>query len=441
MLTTHFSSVNHDRVVECLTEGLPKDAKVFLWVSAWRKGPSWNHAKIIAVDGKYLETGGHNLWEYHYLQGNPVHDLSVEMTGDVAIDGHFFANDQWQYIKRKRKALFYGVTEVWPRSIVLPWTVRVSLAWWPPRKRVSFPPQYTRHLVPRREEPERGHPIISLGRYGMLQLTHRPSDDAFLAMLGASKTVIRMALQDLGPFCIPYTKITLPGCVWPEDYFSVLGKAMYDRNVVVEIALSNPRSIPGELSPLDAIYGNGWTCVDVAAEMINRIKAIYPDATDEELRKLLKENLRLCYIREACGKTWKNGKTMGMHAKHFIIDDVLMYIGSQNLYVCDLAEWGVAIDDEAETKRIMDEYWNPLWKASYTGEDCDAEEVMQSLEVDRTGENPEAKKAAKETELAMENIAKQQALKSGAGQGQFYGVSRRARKKKTPDLATSMLRH
>ena len=50
-----------------------------------------------------------------------------------------------------------------------------------------------------------------------------------------------------------------------------------------------------------------------------------------------------------------------MHGKHFIIDDVALYIGSQNLYVCDLAEWGVVIDDEETTKRIMDEYWYVLF--------------------------------------------------------------------------------
>jgi len=36
---------------------------------------SWNHAKIVAVDGKYLWTGGHNFWTAHYLTTKPVNDL------------------------------------------------------------------------------------------------------------------------------------------------------------------------------------------------------------------------------------------------------------------------------------------------------------------------------------------------------------------------------
>ena len=62
--------VNCTRVIDELTADLPADAcnKIDLWVGSWRKGVSWNHAKIIAVDGKYLWTGGHNCWDRHYLK-------------------------------------------------------------------------------------------------------------------------------------------------------------------------------------------------------------------------------------------------------------------------------------------------------------------------------------------------------------------------------------
>ena len=57
--------VNCTVVIRELTKHLPTNHQLQLWVGAWRKGTSWNHAKIIAVDGKYLHTGGHNLWDYH----------------------------------------------------------------------------------------------------------------------------------------------------------------------------------------------------------------------------------------------------------------------------------------------------------------------------------------------------------------------------------------
>ena len=62
--------VNCTKVIAEMTKDLPHDAdkKITLWIGSWRKGVSWNHAKIIAVDGKYLWTGGHNVWDRHYLK-------------------------------------------------------------------------------------------------------------------------------------------------------------------------------------------------------------------------------------------------------------------------------------------------------------------------------------------------------------------------------------
>jgi hypothetical protein len=49
--------VNCNVVIKRLTEHLPLNPNIRLWVGAWCKNLSWNHAKIIAVDGLYLLTG------------------------------------------------------------------------------------------------------------------------------------------------------------------------------------------------------------------------------------------------------------------------------------------------------------------------------------------------------------------------------------------------
>merc|ERR1711920_858185 len=83
-----------------------------------------------------------------------------------------------------------------------------------------------------------------------------------------------------------------------------------------------------------------------------------------------------------------DGKTMGMHAKHFIIDDKAYYIGSQNWYVCDLAEWGILVDDANQTRKVLHEYWHPMWQNSYKPEhDCNVDDVLDGLDVDREGES------------------------------------------------------
>merc|ERR1711935_1249166 len=172
-------------------------------------------------------------------------------------------------------------------------------------------------------------PLITLGRLGALMSAtnpvlykNRPSDDAFVAMIDSTKEIMKFTVQDIGPVCFPGTKFALPGLTWPKPYLNAIARAIWSRGVDVEIILSNPNSIPNGLSPAEANYGNGWSCVDVAAEIIKRIKKQFPDAEDDHLRKKVEENLRICFIRTGNkNQEWADGETKGMHAKHFIVDD------------------------------------------------------------------------------------------------------------------------
>jgi hypothetical protein len=408
---------NCNSLIKKLTKHLPSDANIMLWVGAWRKGASWNHAKLIAVDGRYLHTGGHNLWDYHYLKNNPVHDLSVELEGRVAHDGHLFANEQWKHIEKKQSGCVGQCAEKIPDGIPLIWENRVIISEYPVGKATEFAPLYSPDIVPRYDVPGGSVPIISLGRQGGLTIKNRPADDAFLAMIGSAQNVIRMSLQDLGPVCVPKTKVSLPGLKWPKPVLNALAKAIFVRGVDVEIVLSNPGSVPGGLGLTEACYGNGWTCVDVAAEIVKRIKKLFPNASDEKLRQLVRDNLRICFIRHAKKTTYRDGKNIGNHSKFFIIDDIASYIGSQNLYMCDLAEWGVLVDDETETKKMIADFWNPLWEASYTAQDCDVDKVMDGLDIDRDGENVNSFTA--EGRKKMEEAAKMQAM-SGGNNSELY---------------------
>ena len=45
---------------------------------------SWNHAKIVAVDGRRAIVGGHNQWAASYLTSTPVSDVSMRVMGCAA---------------------------------------------------------------------------------------------------------------------------------------------------------------------------------------------------------------------------------------------------------------------------------------------------------------------------------------------------------------------
>ncbi len=58
----------------------------------------------------------------------------------------------------------------------------------------------------------------------------------------------------------------------------------------------------------------------------------------------------------------------------FIVDDAAFYIGSQNVYGSDLAEYGLLVDDYAATAAVLATYWEPLWtysvRTAITGRDA-----------------------------------------------------------------------
>ena len=93
---------------------------------------------------------------------------------------------------------------------------------------------------------------------------------------------------------------------------------MWLKGVDVELVLSNPNSIPGNLSPTEANYGNGWSCVDVAAELIKTIIKLFPEAEENhaKLRNIVKDNLRVCFLRSPRGGTrYNDGASLGLHCK------------------------------------------------------------------------------------------------------------------------------
>ncbi|KAL7544220.1 hypothetical protein ACHAWF_007601 [Thalassiosira exigua] len=372
--------VNCNRLIKALTKNLCTDTKLQLWVGAWRKGVSWNHVKLIAVDGIYVHTGGHNLWTEPYLLKNPVHDLSIELEGKVARDAHRFANQQWKFIENKQSTWFGSVVDKVPDFLPLTSKTRVTVSEWPKKSAPIFPPNFTKRNVVRPQiiNSSPAIPLISIGRQGALVSKSRPSDDAIIAMIDSSRKIIRFVQQDLGPHCLQGTKTVIPGFVWPKDYLTAMGNAMYERGVDIEIVLSNPDSTPG--------YYHNWDCVDIASEIIKSIQEHHSEVDDARLRAMVRENLRVCFIRHNKSSTYGDGTPIALHSKHFIVDDLCCYVGSQNLYICDLAEWGVVIDNEVEVRKIMDDYYLPMWRNSFTGEDVDVDKVMDGLKIDRDGE-------------------------------------------------------
>ena len=181
-----------------------------------------------------------------------------------------------------------------------------------------------------------------------------PTDDALVAMLDAAQSSIRLSLQDLGP--LKFLLFNLGD--WPKPIIRALARAAV-RGVDVYIVLSTNRT--GKFED----YGNGWEPEDVPQE-VHKWLDKHPDEVQAgtKIRDILCDKLHVTTLRSSADDTWPDGRNFGNHAKFVVVDDEAFYIGSQNLYDANLAEYGLIIDDPDVTDEVLTAYWHPMWEQS-----------------------------------------------------------------------------
>lgn len=311
-------------------------------------GISWNHAKILAVDGRRAIVGGHNPWTPDYLVAAPVHDISMEVDGPAAYDAHRFADALWGSVCSRPPA--DGVNG----SFVSLGAASSGGGNCP-----------SRIALPEREEGTGGVPILAVGRLAS-GIVSGFADQSLIArdlMFGAARRTIRMVQQDVG-FAL------LGGTVdrsWPE---SALGKIadLLGRDGDVYMILSNL----GAAGPIGT-YSNGIP-IDAVANKIRDVVKQRTGLAEPSLSELLCQHLHLAPLRFGPDDKWPDGQAIGTHAKFWMVDDRVFYIGSENLYPVDLQEFGYIVEDAAAVARLHRDYWDKAWQwsrpAAISGDDA-----------------------------------------------------------------------
>lgn len=57
---------------------------------------TWNHAKIVAVNGRALLTGGGNYFDLYASGQDSLIDSDITILGDAAVSGHRYADYLWK---------------------------------------------------------------------------------------------------------------------------------------------------------------------------------------------------------------------------------------------------------------------------------------------------------------------------------------------------------
>jgi phosphatidylserine/phosphatidylglycerophosphate/cardiolipin synthase-like enzyme len=304
---------------------------------------SWNHSKIVAVDGKYVMTGGHNLWPHDYLGPYPAHDLSMRAEGPAAYAAFTFANTLWDWVRHCNG----GATCPYQGQSYR-WTVGHVIKEAPPGIELAQPAAVG------------NVPMIAAGRAGKNLFScnkdWNPSDTAMLAVFDHAQKSIKLSQQD----------VVLSKCghdfrkMW-EDGWRSIAAAMV-RGVDVQIVLSNYHAQTGASGE---IYS---TCVkpDETWRLIRSYVEAATGKKGDAVRELMKKRLHLTSLRFGpdSNGTWSNGWPFANHAKMFIVDDSVFYIGSSNMYSSELQEFGYFAQNPEAVNTLLAEYWNPMWKYS-----------------------------------------------------------------------------
>ena len=345
-------TVNTKTVLQSFMRDVASSSKIRVAVGAYRSSDtaeSWNHAKIVAVDGKTAIVGGHNMWSQQYLTVDPVNDTSMEVHGSAAADAHRFANQLWSYTCNNESWLTWLTWSVWENE----W-VNGSVT-------NNCPAAFN---LPTVEGPSTGT-VISVGRLGTgIASNANQADDARLALIGAAKTTLRIVQQDIGPVTVPYLGLSITS--WPNDEFQALGEALV-RGVDVYIVLSDLNATAGGLSATQANYSNGWTATDVGNHLKSYMQANPGFPSGAALDALLCAKLHLAPFRyNGTDATWPDGTPFASHTKIVEVDGQGLYIGSHNMYPANLQEFGYIVDDSNVTGQWLSQYWANAWASSST---------------------------------------------------------------------------
>jgi phosphatidylserine/phosphatidylglycerophosphate/cardiolipin synthase-like enzyme len=304
---------------------------------------SWNHSKIISVDGREALVGGHNLYSRDYLLADPVHDLSMRVRGPAAASASSYVDELWQYVCTN-----------------IAQSKAISLSGLPDN---SCPPP-SRKASP--APTKGGVPIMAVGRLGagVTQDFANHSDLARDLMLGAAKHDIKIVQQDLG-----FT-FARADTLFPESNLERLVTFLMRGEGDVYVVLSNE----GSYAPDGGNYSNG-VALTVLAHHLREMVVARLEAKDPQSRyavrtgpdpanAILCDHVHLAPLRFGPDDRWADHDAFASHMKFWMIDDRAFYIGSDNMYPVNLQEYGYIIDDRKAAGELLDAFWKPLWQWS-----------------------------------------------------------------------------
>lgn len=352
---------------------------------------SWNHSKIVAVDGDAAIVGGVNYWAGNYLQKkNPVTDVAMQVMGPAAGMAVNFTNVLWQYTCTTLAGTSGFLYATMAKTDSVPDCPATGVGTGVGTGVVPAAPSAPTTATTARSPVQTSVPVLALGETGQGVVTVAGADkrpagvtDADLkmancitssfdwtndstnfdavnpgsvglrALVQSAKSSIFISQQDLIGICPPQA-------LYDVRLFKTLATKLA-AGVRVTIVVSNPGAqVDGD------DYSNGAVLSDIVKYLTPYV--VQAAGGQEKAHTALCAHLDLAPLRTSEADGWANATGAealpSLHSKVVMVDKEAFYIGSQNLYSAYLQEFGYMVDDHAAATTLYNEMLGPEWRYS-----------------------------------------------------------------------------
>jgi phosphatidylserine/phosphatidylglycerophosphate/cardiolipin synthase-like enzyme len=327
---------------------------------------SWNHSKILLVDGRSAIVGGTNFWSAEYIDTtHPVSDVSFALAGPAATSAGRYLDTLWA------------------------WTCQNSwnpvYVWFASSNRAGCPATMQRDANPPTAAPTGKLPVIAVGSLGVgiksvdpaskyrptLPTadarcpggprdntnanrdfdTVNPEESALRALVESARSQIVLSQQDLNSTCPPMPRYDI-------RMYDILA-AKLAAGVKVRIVLSDPAN--------GGSFGSaGYSQIKSLTEItdILRDRLTVRTGNQQTARAAICGNLQLASFRSAPEARWADGKPYAKHHKVILVDRSTFYLGSRNVYPAWLQDFGYIVESPAAAAQLSTSLLDREWKYS-----------------------------------------------------------------------------
>ncbi|MFD9568781.1 phospholipase D-like domain-containing protein [Streptomyces sp. NPDC059982] len=330
-----------------------------------KTGFSWNHSKLVVVDGNSVITGGINSWKDDYLDtAHPVNDVDLALSGPAAGSAGRYLDTLWDWTCRNKGSW----TSVWFASSngagCLPTLPRpaapaggggdvpaVAVGGLGVGIRQSDPASAFRPVLPTASDTKCGVGVHDNTNADRDYDTVNPEESALRALVASATGHIEISQQDLHATCPPLPRYDI------RLYDTLAAKLV--AGVKVRIVVSDPAN-------RGAVGSDGYSQIKSLSEVSDALKGRLTALTGDagKARAAMCDGLQLATFRASDRATWADGKPYALHHKLVSVDDAAFYTGSKNLYPSWLQDFGYVVESPAAARQLASGLLAPEWQYS-----------------------------------------------------------------------------